>query len=352
MVEVSEILERIKAKRSFSSNSIFLNEGRDKEIFDDITWLILSESDESLLKRLGLGLKIVQDRGELRRFIDVGNIVGSMRLSTETGELTINVEPKLPIKNITEVINYVEHDLVYQADKTKTYSGIGDLLNLQIQSCISNISFDLRDFSLFGYSEKKESLQYIKGKANPVDLVLPSQNGLPNLVRCEYSDITLDTPKNKLFKTALLKCCKILQKSKNTKLRDQASQLLFKLDTVQEELFTSEEISRLLVEQPGSRLAILSSFDVINNLTISSSPGLARSFFSYQMNLSDLFEKFCRTLFASALSDFKFRTSELTFRMEGIDKGIRLDGLYKRGKSKILIECKYKVVLSTKDLNV
>jgi hypothetical protein len=163
---IDTILERIKARRSFSSTSLSLHEQSKSPIIDDSIWKTLLSFNVNDLERMGLTLVAALEGNKVINSLNSGNIIGSARLVSEVGTISVIIEPKVPAERLVAIIEFLQKDSFFTNDIVETYSGNSDILTLQVVRCLGLIMRSLSSGSIRGYTTKSSELQYIKGRAD------------------------------------------------------------------------------------------------------------------------------------------------------------------------------------------
>lgn len=349
---IEKILERISAKRSFTNSLLTLQENNSIEIIEDTKWSILLSLKNNDLSRLGIKIGLELKGDDIKRKLSSGNIIGSAKLSSETGSLSVLIEPKVPVYRLVSIIEFLENDSYFSDEESETYSGNSDILTLQINRCLKLIANSLSSGSIRGYRNFSKELPYIKGRADFCQLISDNWRYGDLSVKCDFSDLTIDTLRNRVYRLALVKSSRVLSERKQTTLFNRARMMLYSLYSVQDKEFKRSEIEDLARKNPRDAAALLACRDVICNLSVSAHPGQARNFFSYSINMATLFQDYCHKLMSLALASRKLKPKKSPiFPIEGLKRGIHLDGLYGEGGSKVLLECKYKEISCIDQVN-
>ncbi|WP_410736968.1 5-methylcytosine restriction system specificity protein McrC [Citrobacter freundii] len=347
---VENILERIMARRSFAFDSMSLQEQSKAPVKSDTILKTLKSININELDRLGLSLSADIENQDIIQNIVTGNIIGSAHLTSDLGAVSIIIEPKVSAARLVSIIEFLQNDSFFSNEESESYSGQTDILTLQILRCIQLVSKSLASGSIRGYKSLSKKLPYIKGRANYCDYLLNNWSHHKE-IECNYSELTIDTPRNRVFRLALVKSSRVIAGKENNRIFNTLRMILFSLTSVKEQEFTQLEIEKIARENPRDASALLACRDIICNLSISPHPGHSRNFFSYAINMAHLFENYCHKLMSIVLFEKNYKPcEELLFPIEGIDEPIRLDGLYSKNNRKILIECKYKIINTLKDV--
>lgn len=349
---INTILERIKARRSFSSNSISFQEQSKVPVEEKSTWQTLTSVSVSDLERMGLVLAVELDGDRIINYLKSGNIIGSAQFASSVGSISVIIEPKIPAERLVSIIEFSQKESYFHKDLVETYGGNLDILTLQIKRCLLLIKNSLALGSIRGYKSESSDLPYIKGHADFTQFLCDSWLIGRQSIRCNFSELTVDTPRNRIFRLALVKSSRVLSERGQQELFNTTRMLLYSLNSVMDQQFSSSEIAQIIRDNPRDALALTTCRDIILNLSISPNPGYARSFFSYSINMANLFESYCHQLISVALEAKNIETKGgLVFPIEGLEQTIRLDGLYGEDERRILIECKYKSISSIGDIN-
>lgn len=349
---IDTILERIKARRSFSSTSLSLQEQSKSPIIDDSIWKTLLSFNVNDLERIGLTLVAALEGNKVINSLNSGNIIGSARLVSEVGTISVIIEPKVPAERLVAIIEFLQKDSFFTNDLVETYSGNSDILTLQVVRCLDLIMRSLSSGSIRGYTTKSSELQYIKGRADFSQFFYNSWPIGYQLIKCEFSDLTINTLRNQIFRLALVKISRVSSDRGQKELFNAVRMVLYSLSSVADKRFNLSEIKKAIRENPRDAVALMACQDVIFNLSISPHPDHARSFFSYSINMATLFEDYCHRLIAESLLDESLKIREnLIFPIKGLNQTIKLDGLYGEGANRVLIECKYKSIRSIDDVS-
>lgn len=348
---VEDILERINARRSFASDVLPLQEQSKAPIVDAAMLKTLQSVSVNELERMGLSLGADIEGQDIVKKLISGNIIGSARLTSEFGVVSIVIEPKVPAERLVSIIEFLQDGSFFSNEESETYSGSSDILTLQVLRCVRLVTKSLSSGSIRGYKSLSRELPYIKGRADFCRFLLNSWSSQKE-IKCDFSELTIDTLRNRVFRLALVKSSRVLGERGQGDLFNSLRMTLFSLASVAEQEFNHLEIEKIARENPRDAAVLLACRDIICNLSISPHPGHARNFFSYAINMATLFEGYCHKLMSVALHEENIRPRDgLLFPIEGIDEPIRLDGLYGEGDKTILIECKYKIIDSIKDVS-
>ena len=346
---VEDILSRIDARRSFSSDSLALHEQGVAVVTDESIWKTLRTVDRLSLERMGLRLGVNLDEHSTANVVRSGNIIGSARVASEFGEVAINIEPKVASKRLVAIIDYMQGDACFSDELTEAYGGESDLLTLQVVRCLSLVLKTLSSGSIRGYRESTEDLCFVKGRADYCGLLSKPLPEIPARITCTFFEHSIDTEKNRVFRAALVKMAKFLSE-RDERLFELARVSAYSLSAVSDHKFTRSGIDRVARKHPRDAAALLACRDVLCDLSISPHPTHARPFFSYAINMATLFQDYVHRLMADALAPLGGRpVRSLLYRITGLDKEIELDGLFDRGEDRILVEAKYKAIESASE---
>ncbi len=352
--DVDAILNRIATKRSFKQHLLLLREQTNTSIRDELIWKVLTSVAPEHLDRLGLKLGIeitIGGNGQTQNKIRCQNIIGSTRIACEFGELSIVIEPKVEVSRLVAILNYVNGDNYFSNNTTETFSGHTDLLLIQVVRCLDLITRSLSGGSIRGYGSVKKVLPYVRGKADFRTLI--DERDAPHYkIPCRFFEQTIDTSRNRVFKTTLVKIAKLLSERDKT-LFDLARLHLYSLSGTQLTDVPLNSINLLIKKYPRDTAALLACRDILGNVSFSAHPNISRPFFSYAINMADLFQNYCNLLLTHALSGLNLQPHKtLIFPIKGVNSEIRLDGLYGNAHRSVLMEAKYKTFAEISDLNL
>ncbi|MBU8913317.1 MAG: hypothetical protein KOO61_04785 [Spirochaetales bacterium] len=281
-----------------------------------------------------------------------GNFVGSARYASDLGMLSIVVEPKVPVYRLAGIIEYVQEGRVFSDELAEVYGAHTDILSLQLHRCVRLVLSSLAAGSVRGYRQLEREVACIKGRPNLVKLVCEAPLQAKQSVHCCFSDHTINTPRNQVYRAALVKCAKILSERGSVQALDAARMTIYSLNAVDNKDLSKNQIEGIARAHLKDSATLLACRDVICGLSISPHPGIAREFFSYAINMATLFEDYCYRLMSTVLAEFDIRPSDdLTFPLDGGGQTIKLDGLFGEIPNQILMECKYKSIRSIPDLS-
>jgi 5-methylcytosine-specific restriction endonuclease McrBC regulatory subunit McrC len=346
---VEEILARIDAKRSFSSDALELTEQSEVIITSESLWKTLQAVPPNSLVRLGLKLNVELSGAETKRVVRASNVIGSARVASEFGEVSINVEPKVSVERLVAIIDYMQGDSYFSGESTEAYSGHSDLLTLQVIRCLRLVLRTLASGSVRGYSKITAELRFVKGRADYCQLLSQLTARTQCLVKCTYFEHSIDTERNRVFKSALIKIAKLLSE-RDHDLFESARIAAYSLSAVKEQTLTRDVIERLARRSPRDAAALLACRDVLCDISISPHPNHARPFFSYAINMASLFQGYVNRIVMAALAGQGLRpVKTLKYPIEGTSSEIELDGLFASAEQRLLVESKYKSIRSVNE---
>ena len=119
---VQSILDLIEVRRSFRHHLLRLEEQRTVTITDEKLWQALLNVDKTEYKRLSIRLDVHLKNGVISNVVRCGNIIGSARLHSTFGAISIVIEPKVPASNLVGILEYVRSGNHFSEDIAEAYT--------------------------------------------------------------------------------------------------------------------------------------------------------------------------------------------------------------------------------------
>ena len=350
---IDQVLQELETRRSFKELTLHLQEQAEFPILDAQIVNILLTAPKSQLDSLGVSVITTLDQQlRPRTAILTSNIIGAGRIIGEAGYIAVIIEPKISITELASIINYVNVSPFGNLG-TPAYSSVSEVLRMQVVHCIKLSRTCIASGYTRDYLLRDAKLMQIKGRPNLIELSSRYEFGFPKS-SCYFHDLSIDIPRNRIIKSAIRKCIAYLTSTSDS-LVNEAASVLFSLGDV-----SSVNVSMALVEEQiklaksDILVSTLSSCrDIIFNLTISPHLSKARYFFNYSLNMASLFQQYTNLLFKQALSAYGFSEApNLNHSIETIASSIRLDGYFESEDRHVLLECKYKSIVSFSDITM
>lgn len=269
-----------------------------------------------------------------------------------TNDLTLQVSPKVPIKNLFLMLStvYSPDQKIFQ-DHSQDYRTFEDLFEFVVKVFIKHTENIVTRGLYKKYQKHEERLVAIKGEIN-FPKTVTSRPGLHDQHWCVYSRFTTDIEENRILKWAAyqLRRLRFQERSLSSRLH-RVFQLMRDVQLVEVSYNTFNQINFNRLNQlykPALNLARL----LLNHLSFTGTRGKHR-FLTYQVDMNWLFEKYIGEMMRPLVNRDNLRLVEQD--RHALDKNrnftIRPDFVvYHDMKPVLVMDTKYKKKQSVNDI--
>ncbi|HWI94541.1 MAG TPA: hypothetical protein VNS60_00580 [Solirubrobacterales bacterium] len=174
----------------------------------------LSGAEREALSRLAPGMSIVPADGEEGSFIlDPGNRVGAIQLGRRRFEL----RPKIAIRRLLFLLSYSMNPSSWWRQGFD-FAEDTDLFEAVVPGFTYQVEEALRGGPLFGYRQREDSLQTVRGRIR-FDDQLRRRFGLLPPIECRFDEFTDDIEANRLLRAAIVRLGSIRIRDPRTRSR-------------------------------------------------------------------------------------------------------------------------------------
>lgn len=343
-----EVIEEVDVSQKYGERFISLPEQSQSKRLSDRQIGLLQE-DEEKLSRLGLSFS-VNVQGDVR--LKSSNTVGAARVGSDRDWISLQVVPKVGNAAFLRMLEYASAGVSSSGTEVRADVEDAPTLDIVVYYFATSIREFLRDKRHRSYEYKESSGEgKIKGRILLGDYIRDSVAKVkPQVVPNRYVDFTVDNFANQVIAYSVHVAVQ-LAKTSTTQLSEQALSVLQEckrsLTGVTVRRVTTDEVRRFKLTRRGQKLArVLGLCElIIDNSSITLGKRQRVPFFSFNVDMSYIFENYVKALFARQFGgQFTGQQDRLSYPIGGFGKEIRLDGLYDDGRVAIVVEAKYKVV--------
>lgn len=348
-----QVLEEIAVQQEYGDKFISFPEQDNSEVLEDEQVRILRQ-DEDRLDEMGVSLNADLE-GDIR--LESANTVGAARIGSGREWVGVQVIPKVGNAAFLRMIEYSsigfssgESEIEADTENAPTVDLVVNYFAESVREFLRN-----RTHRSYEYSESKNEGR-IKGRILVDDYVRESlPKCKPQEVPHKYVDFTADNFENQVIAYSVHLATQ-LSKASSTSLSDKTLDLLQEcrreLGGVSVKRITPGELRRFRFTRDNEdfeRIFRLCEL-IISNSNVTLGKRQKVPFFSFDLNMANVFERYVAALFKGIYGDrFTDKKSSLTYPVSSYGKEIELDGLYEDREKSVVVESKYKVVEEGED---
>lgn len=343
--------ERVLAERDLGDRLIQLAEGgRGARSLSEYQLSILRDQPESRLRSLGLSIEYEFDRDRVSASLRASDRVGSARFASSGRHLDVVVEPKVSAADFLQMTERSGGALRRLEGESYSFVNAGNPSRLILESVLTQIRVFLQASSYRAYHRVEENSPRPRGR---LDIAQYAQRSLPRLrndrLPCSYFDFSADVFENRvLARTALIagRIASNLPSHDQHVIRKLLAEVRSNLRGVTTPPITPRELDQLRYHGRNERFEGIhqSCRLILDNVTVSLTPGRQVGFSSFAIHMGHLFERYVLRLIRHSFGPAAKSKADLAFPLGRRDAGVELDGLLDLGGHRTVIECKYKII--------
>lgn len=307
-----------------------------------------------VLKRLGLDLVYEPTTDGIAIRLKAAALVGAARFIHKRSFVDVVVEPKVGVASVFHILEFIHQTPSFSSGHSSVFRSGDTVTDVIIRLIVEEILTFLERHHFRDYALRRDfRSSAIKGRLLQAEYIREScprlrQYKLP----CEFFEFSQNTVENQIVLSALLVAARLVSVASNgvrANLRRRIGLGLSILADVEPVYRDHRDIDRMvytrrnIVFQPVHQLCRF----LFSNSSVSLNPGQRVQFSSFAFNMNSMFESYVRSLMRSAFGSIvRMTPNSREYKITGLEKTIRLDGLVHDGGRRCVIECKNKLVTS------